>query len=270
MVHRRPGPEIRDGGLKRLANSPARCHMTVAKATEITSKLMEPFPVDVIEEKNGLLYIPHEIIRDRLISATGNQFDWSIDQVLFRDDGVTRRPNDRNTGEPRRPLSMIVIGTLTIPGLGARAGIGAHPLDEGSGEDAAYKSAESDAVKRAAMAFGVGLRQLYIETGEARRVQKPNRAPVRAMSRPAQNSAPPVADKEFGDEVREAMAARDAGAFRKLVEDADEKIGRWIALVQAAESPQSLDWIKRQIERKGVGNDLLAHEIRKREGQIAA
>ena len=161
--------------------------MTVSKASDITAKLLEPFPAEVIEEKNGLLYIPHEIIRDRLISATENQFDWSIDQILFRDDGVTRRANDRYTGEPKRPLSMIVIGTLTIPGLGSRAGIGAHPLDEGAGEDAAYKSAESDAVKRAAMAFGVGLHQLYIETGEAKRVQKPQRngGQVRAMARPA-------------------------------------------------------------------------------------
>ena len=68
--------------------------MTVARATEITSKLTEPFPADVIDEKNGLLYIPHEIIRDRLIKATDNQFDWTIDQVLFRDDGVTRRGVD--------------------------------------------------------------------------------------------------------------------------------------------------------------------------------
>ena len=164
--------------------------MTVSKASDITAKLLEPFPAEVIEEKNGLLYIPHEIIRDRLISATENQFDWSIDQILFRDDGVTRRANDRYTGEPKRPLSMIVIGTLTIPGLGSRAGIGAHPLDEGAGEDAAYKSAESDAVKRAAMAFGVGLHQLYIETGEAKRVQKPQRngGQVRAMARPATDS----------------------------------------------------------------------------------
>ena len=103
--------------------------MTATKAQEITARLMEPFPVDVIEEKNGLLYIPHEIIRERLIAATANQFDWSIDQVLFRDDGVTRRANDRYTGEPRRPLSMLVLGTLMTPGLGSRAGIGAHPLD---------------------------------------------------------------------------------------------------------------------------------------------
>jgi hypothetical protein len=243
----------------------------------ITRKLLEPFPAEVIEEKNGLLYIPHEIVRERLINATGNQFDWSIDQVLFRDDGVTRRANDRYSGEPRRPLSMIVLGTLTIPGLGSRTGIGAHPLDEGAGEDAAYKSAESDALKRAAMAFGVGLHQLYIETGNAKRVTRPQRAPVRNQRQDVNHAtgeiqdAPkqrPVTDKTFGTQVREAMVNRDADAFRKLIDDADEHVGRWVALVQAAESPQALEWIKRQIERKGVGNDLLTHELTKREAQI--
>jgi hypothetical protein len=136
-------------------------------AIDITNRLMEPFPVDVIEEKNGLLYIPHEIIRQRLISATDNTFTWTIDQIMFREtSGEVRRSNDRETGEIVRPSVMIVVGTLDIPGLGKRAGIGVHPLDKGAGEDAAYKSAESDAVKRAAMAFGVGLQQLYIESGK--------------------------------------------------------------------------------------------------------
>ena len=137
--------------------------MSTSDVDLITARLTEPFPRDSIELKNGKPYVPHELVRDRLIEATGNCFDWSIDQVLFRDDGVTRRPADRITGETRRPMSMVVIGTLTIPGMGSRAGIGAHPLDEGAGEDAAYKSAECDALKRAAMAFGVGLRQLYLE-----------------------------------------------------------------------------------------------------------
>ena len=225
--------------------------MTATKAQEITARLMEPFPVDVIEEKNGLLYIPHEIIRERLISATANQFDWSIDQVLFRDDGVTRRANDRYTGEPRRPLSMLVLGTLTIPGLGSRAGIGAHPLDEGAGEDAAYKSAESDAFKRAAMAFRRWPPAALHRDRQRQARTKPQRAPVRATNRTEEQQTI-AADKRFGAEVREAMAARDADLFRKLVGDANDNQARWIALVQAAESPQALDWIKRQIERKGL------------------
>ncbi len=253
--------------------------MTVAKATEITSKLTEAFPAEVIEEKNGLLYIPHEIIRDRVIKATTNQFDWSIDQVLFRDDGVTRRGIDRTTGEARRPMSMIIIGTLTIPGLGSRAGIGAHPLDEGAGEDAAYKSADSDAFKRAAMAFGVGLHQLYIETGEARRAQKPNRGrdnlrQVARQSTPNTSTggapAAEMTDTRFGSEVRKAITARNGDTLRQLVGEAGEHVGRWIALVKAADSDQALEWVEKQIERRGIGNDLLNHELAKRKSQLAA
>ncbi len=256
--------------------------MTVAQASEITSKLTEPFPAEVIEEKNGLLYIPHEIIRQRLIESTGNQFDWSIDQVLFRDDGVTRRGIDRNTGEARRPMSMIVIGTLTIPGLGSRAGIGAHPLDEGAGEDAAYKSADSDAFKRAAMAFGVGLHQLYIETGEAKRQQRPNQNRNRDTFRPASRQTTPnastggggqaaeMSDTKFGSEVRKAITARNGETLRQLVDEAGEHVGRWIALVKAADSDQALEWVEKQIERRNIGNDLLNHEITKRKSQLAA
>jgi hypothetical protein len=127
------------------------------------------------------------------------------------------------------------------------------------------------------MAFGVGLHQLYIETGNAKRVTRPQRAPVRNQRQDVNHAtgeiqdAPkqrPVTDKTFGTQVREAMVNRDADAFRKLIDDADEHVGRWVALVQAAESPQALEWIKRQIERKGVGNDLLTHELTKREAQI--
>lgn len=159
--------------------------------------LEAPFGDDTIEEKSGMLYVPHEIVRERLIQATGNCFSWKIEQVIFRDDGVTRRSND-NTGAPRRPMSMIVIGTLSIPGLGERAGVGAHPLDEGAGEDAAYKSAESDALKRAAMAFGVGLKQLYIDTGAKKR--SGNSGPVQnRSSAPVQNRS---TSGSLGDKAR--------------------------------------------------------------------
>lgn len=129
----------------------------------ITVALQLSFDAEALEVKNNFLYIPHELVRQALIDATGNQFNWSIDQVLFRDDNVLRRSANRETGEIPSPTVMVVIGTLTIPGLGSRSGIGSHAMDAGSGEDAAYKSAESDALKRAAMAFGVGLKQLYID-----------------------------------------------------------------------------------------------------------
>jgi hypothetical protein len=241
--------------------------------TAISLDLMKPFPADVIDEKNGLLYVPHEIVRDRLISATENQFDWSIDQVLFRDDGVTRRANDRATGEIRRPLSMIVIGTLAIPGLGSRAGIGAHPLDEGAGEDAAYKSAESDAIKRAAMSFGVGLNQLYIETGEAKRAKKPGRntgATGRTTQRPQTRqhqptqAREPLTDAEFDERVRQAVGGKNAQQMMELVDDAQDLTGRWCVLVNATESIQALAWVAAKYKHAGLSAEAVLRAIEKR------
>jgi len=139
--------------------------MSEVTGIERTSAILqEPFDVDVIEDKNGMLYVPHEHYRQLVIDATDNVFDWDIKQVIFRETHgeVVRR--DKETKEDVYPVVMILIGTLNIPGLGSRDGIGVHPIDRSAGEDAAYKSADSDAFKRACMAFGVGLKQLYIES----------------------------------------------------------------------------------------------------------
>jgi hypothetical protein len=242
------------------------------KPDQITARLTEPFAPELIEHKNGLSYLPHEIIRERLIEATGNCFDWSIDQVLFRDDGVTRRSNDR-FGEPRRPHSMLVIGTLTIPGLGSRAGIGAHPLDEGAGEDAAYKSAESDALKRAAMAFGVGLRQLYIDKGQsARPPQRPASTTRASAARTERNDRmpDPISDDAFASEVQRAVEDRDNEALRRLVTVAGTNVARWKVLVNAAASDSALGWVERQIAQRGIRDQDLADAIFLRREELAA
>jgi hypothetical protein len=162
-----------------------------ADPRHITTALMEEFDAGILEEKNGFKYLPHEAVRQRLIEATDNIFDWSIEQVLFRDDNVSR-------SKGTHPTVMVVIGTLTIPGLGSRAGVGTHPLIEGSGEDAAYKSADSDAFKRAAMAFGVGL-YLYKNTDAGRVArgnanQNRNQQTRQADPAPRQNGQAPKSD----------------------------------------------------------------------------
>lgn len=228
--------------------------MTEQDPESISARLCEPFPVEHIDFKNGLAYVPQELVRDRLISATNNRFDWTIDQVLFRDDGVTRR-TDRATGEAKRPISMIVIGTLTIPGLGSRAGIGAHPLDEGAGEDAAYKSAESDAFKRAAMSFGVGLRQLYIDKASTSNRSSGNRRSAPPPARQQANTNPPpspISDKVFADQVKAAIAQKDGEAFRRLADVAGTSDARWSLLVKACETIPALDWVVRQMERRDL------------------
>ena len=227
---------------------------TVAWVGACKTRLGQPFSADLIEEKNGLAYLPHEIIRQRLIEATGNCFDWTIDQILFRDDGVTRRAKDRTTGETPRPLSMVVVGRLAIPELGTRAGIGAHPLDAGSGEDAAYKSAESDALKRAAMAFGVGLEQLYLETGEAKRSQMKRRS-----ARSAIRQSPPQGGSqlEWQQRIDAALALPPTDGKRvwhHLVAEATEANSReqFALLVRSARSTDAARAIIRHAEAHGI------------------
>jgi hypothetical protein len=228
----------------------------------MTDALTQPFAQHLIEQKNGLSFVPHEIVRERLIEATGNHFDWTIDQVLFRDDGVTRRAMNRETGETPRPVAMIVIGTLTIPGLGSRAGIGAHPLDAGAGEDAAYKSAESDAFKRAAMAFGVGLRQLYIEKGMA----------VPTNKQRSQRSIPPapISDDVFASQIEQAIADKDGASFRRLATTAGRSIRRWIIMIEASQTPSALDWIDRQLDRLNLTSPELSEAIDLQREKLAA
>jgi len=226
---------------------------TVAWVNECKRRLAEPFPTDLIEEKNGLAYLRHEVIRQRLIEATANCFDWTIDQILFRDDGVTRRAIDPKTKEAPRPLSMVVVGRLAIPELGTRAGIGAHPLDAGAGEDAAYKSAESDALKRAAMAFGVGLAQLYLETGEAKRQQA--QRPLRRAT--TSSGSAPAWQTTWQARIDAVLAMPDGSgksAWQQLVAEAiaakcEERLAM---LVDSARSPEGAEAILRHATRHGL------------------
>jgi hypothetical protein len=243
---------------------------SVAWVRACTQRLADPFQVDLIEEKNGLAYLPHEVIRQRLIAATGNCFDWTIDQILFRDDGVTRRAKDRTTGEAPRPLSMVVVGRLAIPELGTRAGIGAHPLDAGAGEDAAYKSAESDALKRAAMAFGVGLAQLYLETGGAKRSQPQRQCP---SSRPS-SAPPPLPDWQAAWRARidAALAMPDSSgkaAWQQLVAEAIavQSAERVALLVRHARCPEAARALIRRAEQHGLSGPLLAAAQAARDGR---
>jgi hypothetical protein len=163
-------------------------------------KLLEPFPQSAIEHKQGMSYIAHDKIRLRVIEATDNAFDWVVTSTDYRIDGAVRARKDGNV-----PPVMIVTGQLTIPGLGTRTGIGVQTLEAGSGEDM-YKGAESDAFKRAAMSFGVALKQLYTDDGKPQREP----APLRAVSAP-QNDEPVLFmsgpdTKEWTERVRAVNA----------------------------------------------------------------
>jgi hypothetical protein len=118
--------------------------------------LMRPFEPSQIRQRPGpgkrpFSYISGPAVIDRLLVATGSAFSWKVDKVEL----ITQE-----TGEG--PVSYwVVLGSLSIAGMGIRAGIGTHPAESVE----AAKAAETDALKRAAVKFGVGLHLYEEESG---------------------------------------------------------------------------------------------------------
>lgn len=149
--------------------------MDLNKTKEI---LARAFPSEAIRQRKGgggrtFDYIGHDTATRRLIEATDNTFNWTLTRQDFRDDG------GRTT--------MLVSGVLCIEGLGCREGTGVQAIQTGGGEDQ-YKGAESDALKRAAMRFGVAI-ELYGEDIEGQiketELQMAGSKAVRAREVPA-------------------------------------------------------------------------------------
>lgn len=125
----------------------------------VLAGLSEPFPRNAIRQRQGgggkmLDYIDTPTAIRRLNRVCGN-WSWKINTVDFRNN------------------LCIVTGTLTIPGLGSRDGIGVQMVNEKGGEDL-VKGGSSDALKKAATLFGMAL-ELYgpdYEGGESDRQQQ--------------------------------------------------------------------------------------------------
>lgn len=179
--------------------------------------LTAPFPRDVIKQRQiggGRMadYIPGEVVIRRLNEATGN--DWSLTIK-----NIDERPFTGGT------LVMAMVA-LTIPGLGTREHIGVQSVADRGGEDL-IKGAVTDAIKKAATLFGVGL-HLYDD-------EMPNAAP-RAASGP-----------------QEATSNGDAGEptitdqqMRRLWKVANDKLGNQAnSVVHALLQRIGLDSVKK-------------------------
>jgi hypothetical protein len=118
----------------------------MSDTAEIIRKLQEPFPREAIKTRAGggntrLSYVEaHSVIR-RLNAATGGHWDFAV------------------LREEREGDLLKATCRLTIPGLGSREHVGVQKVSERGGEDL-HKGAISDALKKAATLFGVGL-ELY-------------------------------------------------------------------------------------------------------------
>lgn len=117
--------------------------MDEIKKESVTHELLKKFPIDAHKSRRGgggkeFTYVETHTYLHRLINVTNNTFDWVIKE--FKKEGEL----------------LTVVGTLTIPGLGSRDGIGVQVYKPNSGEDL-IKSVSSDAIKSAAKLFGVCL-----------------------------------------------------------------------------------------------------------------
>ncbi len=202
---------------------------------EISDALLKPFPPEVIEDKQGKRYIGHELIRMRVIEATGNIFDWTVDSTEYREDGAIKGRADKTSGEIRTPLVSVVRGTLTIPGLGSRTGVGVQVIEFGAGEDAPYKGAESDAFKRAAMAFGCAL-HLYMNT------PSPSR-PEPRQNAPQATTAPLMSPGQLETAFAAALTNQNGTEVTRLIAGAGASEPHWIALVKGTADITKLNWV---------------------------
>lgn len=112
-------------------------------------ELMRPFDGSQIRQRMGpgrkaLDYVSGPDVIRRLLDATGNHFTWNVDRVQLL---IQDTPNGGSVS------LWVVQGTLIVGDLGSRSGVGTHPADSVE----AAKAAETDALKRAAIKFGVGL-----------------------------------------------------------------------------------------------------------------
>lgn len=178
----------------------------------ISAKLGEPFPQQALKSRRAgggkdLTYVEGHTVIHRLNDATENTWNFSVDKI------------ERTEIDPANAVLMAYV-TLEIPGLGKRSHIGVQSVNARGGEDL-VKGCVTDALKKAATLFGVGL-ELYGPDYEAGELPSGPNLPPRGRTT-TQNTVPagdgdgPTGWTQFWS------AARAAGLPNKAA--AEEAIG---------------------------------------------
>lgn len=138
-------------------------------------KLTKPFPPGAVKwrwadraQTRKLDYVEGHTIIHRLNDATENRWSLTVDKV-------ERFPINENN------ILVMAHVTLEIPGLGRRSHIGVQAVNDRGGEDL-VKGAITDALKKAATLFGVGL-ELYGPDYEAGEVEQHENSELPARAR---------------------------------------------------------------------------------------
>lgn len=147
--------------------------ITTLPAATLLAALGKPFPREAVKTRPGGMgkpfpYVAGYTIIHRLNDATGGMWNWEIKSFEFRPLPPTSKGKDQ--------WLVVVTGTLGIPGLGSRSGVGVQVVVDGAGEDL-VKGASTDALKKAATLFGVAL-ELYGEDYEDEPAPLPEPTPM--------------------------------------------------------------------------------------------
>lgn len=197
---------------------------------EISQKLGVPFPGNAIKTRQGqagrsFRYVEGHTVIHRLNEATGNNWSLEIKEITSVQIGSESRLQARVA--------------LTIPGLGTREHIGVQSVNDRGGEDL-VKGVVTDALKKAATLFGVGL-ELYGPDYEAGEIAQPaHRQPPRDVSAFGYDM-PPV--------VNAPQTRQDAphGAERPKITNPSAPV-----------SDKQIGFIKGLARQKGISDERLA------------
>lgn len=205
---------------------------------EASKKLLKPFPTSAIKPHPNnpkLSYVEGHTYIHKIIDATDNTWDWKIIRQDFHPYGATGKGNAR--------LLITVIGELTIPGLGTRAGMGVQVVTADTGGEDMWKGAITDAIKGAAKLFGVGL-ELYGPDYGAGEIESP-RYPDSVNAAQTRSQAPrrdePRTPASSGQRTEQGLTPRQ----REFIFAIARELGLSVEQIEA-ESSQSFS--------KSIGN----------------
>jgi hypothetical protein len=215
------------------------------------SQLARPFPEGFIERKDGIDYVAHHVVTQRLLSIVG-PFDFELVEIIRGDVAATTPdPNGRNrrarTGTPA--LRNVVVGgvwRLTCEIDGHRVRIeevgDVGDVHNWPHDGARLKDAASDALKRCAMRLGLGLhlwaQEHYFLDRQLRAILEPSDSTAEPEEAVAQR--PGLAGEGPGDpeptaagsSPDEAPGTARAGAGGRAGEHAAESVERPPRLVE--------------------------------------
>jgi hypothetical protein len=145
---------------------------------EMLAALSVEFPVSARKTRRGndgkaLTYIDGTTVMRRLNAATNGEWNFEIVSQEMQPFGKTSNGADR--------IMLTARARLTIPGLGTREHMGVQVVNATSGGEDLWKGAITDALKKAATLFGVGL-ELYGPDYEAGEIE--NNQPRQEQARP--------------------------------------------------------------------------------------